>query len=87
MGFSEFMLDGNYLGSSGWRRLCGCDSAMGGILPQNRGESLVFGETEGEFWRERDLGCSSENGVSIFGYMFGALATECRMSVAASKCV
>ena len=45
---------------------CGCDSAVGGILPQIRGKSLVFGETEGELKRERDLGCSSENGVSIF---------------------
>lgn len=44
----------------------GCDSAVGGTLPQIRGESLVFGETEGELQRERDLGCSSENGVSIF---------------------
>lgn len=26
----------------------GCDSTVGGILPQIRGESLVFGETEGE---------------------------------------
>lgn len=56
---------------------CGCDSAVGGILPQIRGESLVFGETEGELKRERDLGCSSENGVSIFGYIFCAGATKC----------
>lgn len=49
---------------------CGCDSAVGGILPQIRGESPVFGETEGELKRERDLGCSSENGVSIFCYIF-----------------
>lgn len=49
VGFAASMSDGNYLGSSGWRRLCGCDSAVGGILPLNRGESLVFGETEGEF--------------------------------------
>lgn len=46
--------------------LCGCDSAVGGISPQIRGESLVSAETEGELQRERDLGCSSENGVSIF---------------------
>lgn len=45
---------------------CGCDSAVGGISPQIRGESLVFGETEGELRRERDLGSSTENGVSIF---------------------
>lgn len=28
---------------------CGCDSEVGGILPQIRGESLVFGETEGSY--------------------------------------
>lgn len=67
---------GNYLDSSGWRRVgCGCDSAVGGFLPQIRGESLVFGETEGEFRRERDLGCSSENGVSIFA-VFSTLACQ-----------
>lgn len=66
---------------------CGCDSAVGGILPQIRGESLVFGETEGELQRERDLGCSSENGVSIFGDIFFASATKCRKIRAASKCV
>ncbi|KAI9533599.1 hypothetical protein NQZ68_021134 [Dissostichus eleginoides] len=43
------------------------DSAVGGILPQIRGESLVFGETEGELQRERDLGCSSENGICMHG--------------------
>ncbi len=59
---------------------------MGGILPQIRGESLVFGETEGELQRERDLGCASENGVSIFGYIFCAGATKCRKIRAASKC-
>lgn len=31
---------------------CDCDSAVGGISPQTRGESLVFGETEGELMRE-----------------------------------
>lgn len=67
---------GNYLDSSGRRRVgCGCDSAVGGFLPQIRGESLVFGETEGEFRRERDLGCSSENGVSIFA-VFPTLACQ-----------
>lgn len=66
---------------------CGCDSAVGGILPQIRVESLVFGETEGEFKRERDLGCSSENGVSLFGYIFSARATECRTSRAVSEYV
>lgn len=34
----------------------GCDSAVGGTSLQIRGESLVFGETEGEFRRERGLG-------------------------------
>lgn len=49
-------VEGNYLDF--W--LGGSDSAVGGTLPQIRGESLVFGETEGELQRERDLGCSSE---------------------------
>lgn len=46
---------------------CGCVCAVGGILSQIRGESLVFGETEGELKRERELGYASENGVSILG--------------------
>ncbi|KAK9525717.1 hypothetical protein VZT92_016400 [Zoarces viviparus] len=47
--------------------VCACDSAVGGILPQIRGENLVSGETEGELQRERDLGCSSENGICVHG--------------------
>lgn len=65
----------------------GCDSAVGGTLLQIRGESLVFGETEGEFGRERVLGCSSENGVSIFARISNFTATECHTSAVASRCV
>lgn len=64
----------------------GCDSGVGGILPQIRGESLVFGETEGELKRERDLGYSSENGVSISVMFFCATATECRKMRGAALC-
>lgn len=53
-----------------------CDSAVGGILPQSRGESRVFPETEGEFRRERDSGCSSENRVSIFWLYFQRLKRQ-----------
>ena len=45
-------------------------ATVGGALPQIRGESLVFGETEGELMRERDPGCSPESGVSIFFLAF-----------------
>ncbi|KAG7498124.1 hypothetical protein JOB18_049485 [Solea senegalensis] len=41
--------------------------AVGGILPQIRGESSVFGETEGELKRERELGFASENGIFMHG--------------------
>lgn len=48
----------------------GCDSAVGGTLPQLGVESPVSAETEGEFGRERDPGCTSENGVSIIRWYF-----------------
>lgn len=48
----------------------GCDSAVGGTLPQLGVESPVSAETEGEFGRERDPGCTSENGVSIIRLCF-----------------
>ncbi|KAL3048131.1 hypothetical protein OYC64_006830 [Pagothenia borchgrevinki] len=60
-------MGGYYLDCSVWKLWLGSDSAVGGILPQIRGESLVFGETEGELQRERDLGCSSENGICMHG--------------------
>lgn len=78
LGLEWLSWDGNYLDS--------CDSAVGGTLPPISGESLVFGETEGESKRERDLGCSSENGVSILGCIFCATATKCRKMRAASLC-
>lgn len=43
---------------------------MGGTLPQLGVESPVSAETEGEFGRERDPGCTSENGVSIIRLYF-----------------
>lgn len=64
---------------------CGCDSAVGGALLQTRGESLVFGETEGEFRRERDPGCSSENRVSIFARISNFTATECHTGAVAPR--
>lgn len=65
----------------------GYDSEVGGILPQIRGESLVFGETEGELKRERDLGYSSENWSKYIGYIFlCAAAIKCRKMGAASLC-
>lgn len=63
------------MSSTGWGTIltvhaadsgCGCDSTVGGTLPQIRGESPVFGDTEGELKGERDSGCTSENGVSSF---------------------
>lgn len=64
---------------------CGRDSAVGGALLQTRGESLVFGETEGEFRRERDPGCSSENRVSIFARISNFTATECHAGAVAPR--
>lgn len=43
---------------------------MGGTSPRLGVESPVSAETEGEFGRERDPGCTSENGVSIFRSYF-----------------
>lgn len=47
-----------------------CDSAVGGVSPQLGVESPVSAETEGEFGRERDPGCTSENGVSTIRLYF-----------------
>lgn len=58
---------------------------MGGALLQTRGESLVFGETEGEFRRERDPGCSSENRVSIFARISNFTAAECHTGAVAPR--
>lgn len=62
---------------------------MGGTLPQLGGESLVFGETEGELKTERDRGCSLENGVSIYSFdcIFSAGATKCHKIRIASRCL
>lgn len=65
---------------------CDSDSAVGGILPQIRVESLVCGETEGEFKRERDRGCCSETGVSICRSFLCDSATKCPKRRAASTC-
>lgn len=64
---------------------CGRDSAVGGALLQTRGESLVVGETEGEFRRERDPGCFSENRVSIFARISNFTGTECRTGAVAAR--
>lgn len=58
----------------------GCDSAVGGTLPQLGVESPVSAETEGEFGRERDPGCTSENGVSIIGLYFPGSGWKRRLS-------
>lgn len=87
MGFHELEGDRNYLGSVRFAGFgCGCDSAVGGIIPQIRGESLVFGETEGELKRERELGCSSEDGVSIILLIFFSIsAAQCHTIIDLSK--